>query len=443
MSVNKIFILDTNVILHDYRAIYSFMDNDIVIPVTVLEELDNFKKGNNLINFQAREFMRVLDKLVGDVITQEGISLGENKGTLYIEPTPEFSREMENLFNPEKHDHQIIAIADYLHRKHSYDEVILVSKDINVRMKTKAMGMKSQDYQTGKVEVSHFMEGARTFTEQPEEAVAGLYKDADNEGIPLDQFDVNEELTDNQYIILKSSEKSNALACYHAEENLLKQVPKLTAYGITPRNAEQAFAVHALVNSAIQLVSFTGKAGTGKTLLALASALRQHENYKQIFLARPIVPLANREMGYLPGNAQDKINPYMQPLFDNLDVIKHRFPENSIGFEQINQLQESNKLLIEPLAFIRGRTLDKVFFIVDEAQNLTPHEVKTIITRAGEGTKLVFTGDLQQIDSPFLDSQSNGLAYLTDKMKGESVFAHVHLIKGERSYLSELASNLL
>jgi len=212
---------------------------------------------------------------------------------------------------------------------------------------------------------------------------------------------------------------------------------------IDPRNAEQTFSIDALTRQEIQLVALTGKAGTGKTLLALATAMHQRKSYKQIFLARPIVPLANRDIGYLPGDVQEKLDPYMQPLHDNLTVIKHQFNQNSNEYQKIEEMLKEEKLLITPLAYIRGRSLSKIFFIVDEAQNLTPHEVKTIITRAGEGTKLVFTGDIEQIDSPYLDTGSNGLTYLTDKMRGQEIFAHVNLVKGERSFLAELASKLL
>jgi PhoH-like ATPase len=243
-------------------------------------------------------------------------------------------------------------------------------------------------------------------------------------------------------MILKGN-KSSALAIYDIRTNALFVVQKTKCYGIEPRNAEQAICLDALLRPDIQLVSLTGKAGTGKTLLALAAALHQRRDFHQIFLARPIIPLGNRDMGYLPGDASEKIEPYMQPLFDNLTVIRHQFDQRSKEFQKIDQLLQDDKLVLTPLAYIRGRSLGKVFFIVDEAQNLTPHEVKTIITRAGEGTKIVFTGDVQQIDSPYLDTKSNGLSYLTEKMKGQEVFAHVNLVRGERSHLAELASNLL
>jgi PhoH-like ATPase len=224
---------------------------------------------------------------------------------------------------------------------------------------------------------------------------------------------------------------------------MVNRVIKQTTYGIDPRNAEQTFAIEALTNPDIQLVSLTGKAGTGKTLLALAAALSQYKRYKQIFLARPIVPLANRDLGFLPGDVKEKMDPYMQPLYDNLTVIKHKFSHQSPEFLRINDMMKEEKLVITPLAYIRGRSLSSIFFIVDEAQNLTPHEIKTIITRAGEGTKMIFTGDIEQIDSPYLDTASNGLSYLSDKMKDQDIFAHVNLVKGERSFLAELASKLL
>ncbi len=233
------------------------------------------------------------------------------------------------------------------------------------------------------------------------------------------------------------------LAYLDQDTSCFKKVDKNVAYGIKPRNAEQTFAVDALINNDISIASLTGKAGTGKTLLALASALHVRKNYRQIFIARPIVPLSNKDIGFLPGDVQSKIEPYMQPLWDNIRVIQDQFSETEKQHQQINNLIKEEKLVIEPLTYIRGRSLQRIFFIVDEAQNLTPHEIKTIITRVGSGAKIVFTGDIYQIDHPYLDSQSNGLSYLIDRFKGQKLYAHINLVKGERSELAELASNLL
>ena len=261
-------------------------------------------------------------------------------------------------------------------------------------------------------------------------------------GIDADELDLSAKLSANDCFILKS-ERNSVLARFNPFSHKIKRVDKSTNYGIQPRNAEQSFAFEVLNDPEIKLVALTGKAGTGKTLLALASALKQADLYKQILLARPIVALANKDLGFLPGDEKQKVAPYMQPLFDNLNVIKGQIPVNGAEARRLDEVQKSNQLVIEALAFIRGRSLSETYFIVDEAQNLTPHEIKTIITRAGEGTKMVFTGDIQQIDSPYLDAQSNGLAYMVDKMKGQDLFAHINLVKGERSQLSELASNLL
>jgi PhoH-like ATPase len=288
--------------------------------------------------------------------------------------------------------------------------------------------------------MEYLNEGIPVIENQDDEVLGKLYTSTD--GVSIEEFNLGMDPKSNQYMILKGNH-SSALAIFDIRTSALFVVQKQKCYGIEPRNAEQAITLDALLRPDIQLVSLTGKAGTGKTLLALAAALQQRRDYHQIYLARPIIPLGNRDIGYLPGDAHEKIEPYMQPLFDNLSVIRHQFDARSKEFQKIDQLLEEEKLIITPLAYIRGRSLSKVFFIVDEAQNLTPHEVKTIITRAGEGTKIVFTGDIHQIDSPYLDAKSNGLSYLTDKLKGQDVFAHVNLTQGVRSHLAELASNLL
>ncbi|MCF6185382.1 MAG: PhoH family protein [Bacteroidales bacterium] len=441
MMAKKTFILDTNVILHDYSSLLQFEDNDVVIPITVLEELDNFKKGSEEINYHAREFMRELDKLAGDKLFNGGIELGEGKGLLKIELGKPYSEEMKVSFSEDKPDHRILAVADYYKRTFPEKNVVLVSKDINLRMKAKSLGIKAEDYKSDKVKnIEEFQREVNLYENIDDKLISRMYQEEN--GIPLTEMKLEPKPGMNSFFILKGSTSSALAKFNHVEETIIK-VNKKTAYGIKPRNAEQTFAMEALLDDKIKLISLTGKAGTGKTLLALAAAIEQHRLYEQILLARPIVALSNRDIGYLPGDASEKINPYMQPLFDNLSVIKHTFNPRSNEYQMIEEMIKEERLNITPLAFIRGRSLSNAFFIIDEAQNLTPHEIKTIITRAGEGTKMIFTGDLQQIDSPYLDMKSNGLAYMTDKMRNQDVFAHINLVKGERSPLAELASNLL
>jgi len=437
----KLFIIDTNVLLHDYKCIYNFEENDVIIPIVVLEELDKFKRGNDLINFHAREFTRELDKLSGDMLLTANIPLGENLGNLHIETGKDFSDKVSQSFPERTADHRILAIAEYVCSANKDKTVVLITKDINLRMKAKSLGIIAQDYENDKVaNIDDLYKGIRILEGVNQESISKLYEIP--EGVSSSEFNLEPNITGHQFFIMKNN-GSSALAHYNPVSKSLNRVIKQTTYGIEPRNAEQTFAIEALSNPDIQLVSLTGKAGTGKTLLALAAALQQHKRYKQIFLARPIVPLANRDLGFLPGDVKEKMDPYMQPLYDNLTVIKHKFSHQSPEFLRINDMMKEDKLVITPLAYIRGRSLSSIFFIVDEAQNLTPHEIKTIITRAGEGTKMVFTGDIEQIDSPYLDIASNGLSYLSDKMKDQDIFAHVNLVKGERSFLAELASKLL
>jgi PhoH-like ATPase len=437
----KLFIIDTNVLLHDYKCIYNFEENDIIIPIVVLEELDKFKRGNDLINFHAREFTRELDKLSGDMLLTANIPLGENLGNMHIETGKDFSEKVSQSFPERTADHRILAIAEYVCSSNKDKAVVLITKDINLRMKAKSLGIIAQDYENDKVaNIDDLYKGIRILEGVNQESISKLYELP--EGVSATEFNLESNLSGHKFFIMKNN-GSSALAHYNPVNKMLNRVIKQTTYGIDPRNAEQTFAIEALSNPDIQLVSLTGKAGTGKTLLALAAALQQHKRYKQIFLARPIVPLANRDLGFLPGDVKEKMDPYMQPLYDNLTVIKHKFSHQSPEFLRINDMMKEEKLVITPLAYIRGRSLSSIFFIVDEAQNLTPHEIKTIITRAGEGTKMVFTGDIEQIDSPYLDTASNGLSYLSDKMKNQDIFAHVNLVKGERSFLAELASKLL
>jgi PhoH-like ATPase len=412
----------------------------VVIPITVLEELDEFKKGNDLINFHAREFIRRLDKLAGDRLFSEGIPLGEGRGKLFVkmpDPRPDL---IDSVFVHNKADNRILALAEQMRKSSPGRRVILISKDINLRMKAKSLGIPAEDYETGKIaNVEELYTGCRIVEGIDPSQISRFYE----QPFAVPPADLGlDQIVPNQYFILRNGSTS-ALAVFNPNSGFLERVSKQRVYGIDPRNAEQAFAVDAMLRNDVQLVTLTGRAGTGKTLLALAAALEQRRSFRQIYLARPVVPLGNRDLGYLPGDVKSKLDPYMQPLWDNLAVIRNRFAADSQEQRQIAEMIENDKLHISPLAYIRGRSLDRVFFIVDEAQNLTPHEVKTIITRAGEGTRIVFTGDIYQIDTPYLDSQSNGLAYLVDRMKGQRLYAHANLVKGERSALAELASTLL
>lgn len=440
-NAKKNFILDTNVILHDYEAINNFEENDIYIPFIVLEELDKFKKGNDQINFNARAFVRELDLISDDAMFTKGADLGVGKGRLYIVNASKENKKITDAFPEKTPDNRILSVVSEISEKNPGVKTILVSKDINLRMKARSLGILAEDYITDKVtDVDIFDRGELVFDGVDPDLIDKTY--SQNGGVDFDEFNFDIELNPNQCFILKS-ERNSVLARFNPFTQKIKKIEKEANFGIHARNAEQAFAFEILNDPDIKLVGLTGKAGTGKTLLALAAALKQHRLYNQILLARPIVSLSNRDLGYLPGDEKQKIAPYMQPLFDNLNVIKSQLGQNSSDLKLIDELQQSGRLEIEALAFIRGRSLTETFCIIDEAQNLTPHEVKTIITRAGEGTKMVFTGDLQQIDSPYLDMQSNGLAYMIDKMKMQNLFGHVNLVKGERSELSELASNLL
>ena len=440
-NLAKLFVLDTNVILHDSSCITHFEENDIAIPITVLEELDNFKRGNEQIHFNARDFLRILDELTGDQLFEVGVSIGKSKGKIRVIIGKDWHPKLRTLFTEDTPDHRILNVALWLKEDNKGTELIIVSKDTNLRMKAKSLGIPAQDYTTDKVEsVEKIYTGVRMIEGMETEFIDALYNS--NNGVALGKaIDIN-DATPNENFILRNNHKS-ALATYDGNKKQLLRVNKQQVYGIMPRNAEQSFAVNALINPNLQLITLSGKAGTGKTLLALAAALERRKEYRQIYLARPIVPLSNRDIGYLPGDIKSKLDPYMQPLFDNLSVIRHQFSEKDGRTRMLTKMLEKEKLVITPLAYIRGRSFQKVFFIIDEAQNLTPHEVKTIITRAGEGTKIVFTGDIHQIDHPYLDTLSNGLSFLINRMVGQVMYAHITLKKGERSALAELASDLL
>lgn len=469
----KIFVLDTNVILHDWKSIFKFQENDLVVPLAVMEELDKFKKGDGTINYNAREFVRKADELSDQAMAKGGTSypLGPGLGSISISINRPFSEEYKDSFSNDIPDHRILSTAMWYRDRNPERVVCLVTKDVNLRMKAKALGMFTQDYLNDHIKEERFAQDYDRITVVNGAAPAAIDKLVNGEGVKPDALGIAQRPLANQLfrvttrhipgLNLNDTELSNVdrsigsgidrdpirdnivLARYDAVSEMMLRVLPSTQYGITPRNEEQVFALDAVMNPDIELVSLTGTAGTGKTLLAIAGALAQADRYDQILVARPVIALKNEELGFIPGSVEEKLAPFMQPLYDNLAVIKKNFGISSKENIRIEDMLRRKKLEISPLAYIRGRSLSKVYFIVDEAQNLTPHEVKTIITRAGEGTKIVFTGDVQQIDQPYLDKWSNGLTHISDKLYGEKLFEHVNLVMGERSRLSELAGKKL
>jgi PhoH-like ATPase len=439
----KIFVLDTSVIIYEHNSILNFDEHDIGIPITVLEELDNFKKGNDTKNFEAREFIRLMDKLAkGQMLHNWNPLNGKSKGNFKVimDTGGTDALDANKVFNEDKPDHRILNSALSLQKEEKDRRVILVSKDVNLRLKAMALGLLAEDYTTGKIQNISSLYTGRTVIEDVDANMINLLYDKGY--CPPKEILGKLEPEKNHFYILKSGKKS-VLAYYNPANEMIEQVEKRSVYGIKPRNAEQTFAIHAVMKPEIKLVSIQGVAGTGKTLIALAAALEQKREFKQIYLARPIVPLSNKDIGYLPGDIKSKLNPYMEPLWDNLKYIQNQYSETDKEYSKITEMVNQEKLVITPLAYIRGRSLSNICFIVDEAQNLTPHEVKTIITRAGENTKFIFTGDIYQIDTPYLDSQSNGLSYLIDRLKNHELYAHITLEKGERSELANLANHLL
>jgi len=397
----KIFVLDTSVLIHDHHAIINFKQHDVAIPITVLEELDKFKLGNDTKNFSAREVIRFIDKLVGNERLNNWIDIesGLGKFKIIMDSDPKMINA-ERVYASSKNDHKIINAALILQEEFPTRNVVLVTKDINLRIKAKALGVAAEDYETGKVyELKNDLAPDYII----DHVDSDLIREVFTRGTCEEQGILGSLKRTNGYYILKNG-KTSSLVFYN---------------------------------------QLQGVAGTGKTLLALAAALEQEKKFNQIILARPIVPLSNKEIGFLPGDANDKISPYMEPLWDNLKFIKAQYGEHEKKHKAISEMEENKKIVITPLAFIRGRSFSNIMFIIDEAQNLTPHEIKTIITRAGENTKIVFTGDVHQIDTPYLDEYSNGLAYLIQKIKNQPLFAHVKLEKGERSELANLANDLL
>ncbi|MXV50505.1 ribonuclease [Pedobacter sp. HMF7647] len=441
-DARKIFVLDTSVILYDHNAVRNFQEHDVVIPIQVLEELDNFKKGNETRNFEARSFIRLIEDISQNNVLNNWIPLnGRSHGNFKVVMDFKVSnQDAEEIFGDAKFDHRILNAALHMQHENPDKKVVLVSKDIVLRLKAKALNLYAEDYETGKIkDVEKLYTGKTTLEGVSDKTVNQLIKAG---VIPIKELKQDPPKRNNHFFILQNKKKT-VCAFHRSGSETVEYVPEIDVYGIDPRNDEQACAIHALMNPDIKLVTIQGNAGTGKTLLALASALEQRKSFRQIYVTRPIIPLSNKDIGFLPGDVKSKIDPYMAPIWDNLRFIKEQFSEDVKAQAKIDELVTSEKIAISPLAFIRGRTLTKIFFIIDEAQNLTPHEVKTIISRAGENTKIVFTGDIYQIDTPYLDAESNGLSYLIDKAKDHPLYAHITLQKGERSELANLATELL
>lgn len=436
---NKIFVIDTSVILYDHNAIYNFEEHDVAIPITVFEELDEFKKGNDTKNYEAREFIRIIDKLANKNTLNEWNPIGKSRGRFKVIMTENSEIDAVKIFHDNKADHHILNSALTLTSEFKDKKVILVSKDINLRLKAKSLNINAEDYLTGKIEdTSKLFTGKSVIENVDDNLISKIYKDGFCSPKELGLEDRN----NNHYLIIRGS-NSSVLAFFNVKKQQVERINKQTCYRITPRNSEQAFALHAILNDDVKLVSLQGVAGTGKTLLALAGALQQKKEFNQIYLARPIVPLSGRDIGYLPGDVDAKISVYMEPLWDNLKFVQSQFKETDKEYKFITDCVKEEKLIVTPLTYIRGRSISNTLFIIDESQNLTPHEIKTIVTRAGEGTKIIFTGDIHQIDTPYLDAQSNGLSHLIDKMNNQLIYAHVTLEKGERSELADIANKLL
>jgi PhoH-like ATPase len=430
----KTFVVDTNVFIHRPDAILSFRDNEIVLPLWVLEELDNLKKNRDERGRNAREAIRLLDDISRHGSLQEGVKL-DNGSTLRVELS--HTRNVEQLpadLEAYKTDNRILLTAYSLQQQGR--RVIFVSKDISARLKATAMGIKSVDYEKQKVNIQTLYKG-HIEVDASQETVFQLQADG---SIPW-----NSRLTPNEFVYLRDSRTGEgALSRFQTEDCTLRYVPPgPPVCGIRPLNRQQEMALELLTEDSVSLVSLVGKAGTGKTLLALAAGLKKvltEERFSRVLLARPIIPMG-KDIGYLPGDKQDKLTNWMQPVYDNLEYILSA--DKKLRDTTVDNLINKRLIEIEALTYIRGRSLPNQFFIIDEAQNLSPHEVKTIVSRAGTGTKVVLTGDPYQIDSPYLDSNSNGLTFLVEAFKGQPVFGHVTLEKSERSPLAELAAELL
>ncbi len=441
--MRKVFVLDTNVLLHDPSALFRFEDNEVVLPITIIEELDRFKKLTEMTGRNARQVSRSLDELRQQGHLIEGIDLS-NGGKLRVSLCHQATlKELPVELEGKQNDNAILAVALELKRQ-TKDEVVLVSKDTNLRIKADVLGLAAEDYENDKVDIGDLYTGMAEVYVSADE-INQLFKLG---GIVLEgHFHPNQALT----LIDRLNPNHTALAMLEGKSGKIIPLNKLPHNGISriqARNREQQFALDLLLRDAISLVTLVGKAGTGKTLLAIAAGLHkvvEERLYSRLLIARPVIPMG-KDIGYLPGDIKEKLTPWMQPLYDNFDLIFGTQDSNDQPAHWRHghdELMERGLLQIEPLTYIRGRTIPKQFLIVDEAQNLTPHEVKTILTRAGEGTKVILTGDPDQIDNPYVDAASNGLIYVVERFKHEPLAAHITLYQGERSALSERATELL
>ena len=437
----KNFILDTNVLLHDPQSLFKFQDNNIIIPITVIEEIDRFKKDMNETGRNARMVSRILDSMREKGSLATGITM-PGGGMLRVEMFSEkYFKNLPFDLRVDNGDNRIIAVAQDV-RDRSPDAItIFVTKDSNLRIKADAIGLLAEDFESGKVDIQDLYSGTLTI-EVSTDAIDRFYGQGWLESPAV--------LAPNEFVtIVDSGNPDHSAICRNDPANSriipVRKVPKEGIWSLFPRNREQSFALDVLMDDSIKLVTLVGKAGTGKTLLAIAAGLHKtaEENiYNRLLVSRPVFPMG-KDLGFLPGDIEEKLTPWMQPIFDNVELLISGHESEKRHSKGYKELMAMGLLDIEPLTYIRGRSIPNQYLIVDEAQNLTPHEIKTIVTRVGEGTKIVLTGDPYQIDNPYVDSSSNGLTYLVEKFKGQRIAAHVTLTKGERSELAELAANLL
>lgn len=439
----KNYILDTSVLLYDAQAMFKFGENNVFIPITVIEDIDHFKKEVSEVGRCARLAARYLDELRQVSNLSLGVKLPQGGGTLFVKTgqATVYKRMPEDLREMNRKDSHTLAVALEIKESSPAIPTIYVTKDVSRRIKADALGIAAEDYESDKVDIEELYRGFKYLTVSSDAVTAFKEK-----GI----YSVEEKLHPHQYVILTDENDSGrtALGRFDAEKNSIKRLISETregAWRLKPRNTEQLFCMDALLDDSIQLVTLVGKAGTGKTLLAVAASLFKtvDENvYSHILVSRPTLPMG-KDIGFLPGTVEEKLTPWMYPIVDNVEFLMRKDRNSGRHTRGFRELMEMGILSIEPLTYIRGRSIHNQFLIIDEAQNLTPHEIKTIITRVGDGTKIVVTGDPYQIDNPYIDSSSNGLSYLVEKFRSQEVSAHITLTKGERSRLSELAANLL